>query len=102
MLIGMLWFDSSSISLSAKIKKAADYYQKKYRRAPELCLVHPSMLTDQTVDESTRITVRPYRPVLPGHMWLGIEEKPMEWEKQAEAHQIQMERIIEKLAKENT
>ena len=59
-----------------KIKKAADYYQKKYGRAPEMCLVHPAMLKDQEVDQLTGITVRPYRPVLPGHLWLGIEEKP--------------------------
>jgi hypothetical protein len=22
-----------------------------------------------------KVTVRPYRPVLPGHLWIGIEEK---------------------------
>jgi hypothetical protein len=25
--------------------------------------------------ENGKITVRPYRPVLPGHLWIGIEEK---------------------------
>jgi hypothetical protein len=22
-----------------------------------------------------KITIRPYRPVLPGHIWIGIEDK---------------------------
>jgi hypothetical protein len=75
---GMLWFDNSQTSLTAKIKKAADYYQKKYGRVPELCLVHPSMLSSETGIPGAElgITVRPYRPVLLGHMWLGIEEMP--------------------------
>lgn len=76
MTTGMLWFDNSSATLSAKIQRAADYYKNKYGRAPELCLVHPNMLKDQKLDELTGITVRPYRPVLPGHIWIGFEDKP--------------------------
>jgi len=22
-----------------------------------------------------KVTVRPYRPVLPGHLWIGVEDK---------------------------
>lgn len=78
MLSGMLWLDNSSLTLAAKIRKAAQYYQKKYGRAPELCLVNPSMLSSGAgnLGAEIGITVRPYRPVLPGHMWLGIEEMP--------------------------
>jgi hypothetical protein len=72
---GMLWFDDSSATLAAKIKKAAEYYHKKYGRWPELCLVHPNMLKDQKL-EIEKITVRPYRPVLPGHIWIGVEDRP--------------------------
>ena len=25
--------------------------------------------------KESKISVRPYRPVLPGHIWIGIEEK---------------------------
>lgn len=74
MTTGMLWFDNSPTALSAKIRKAADYYQKKYGQAPALCLVHPSMLKDAKL-EGVEIVVRPYRPVLPGHIWLGIEDE---------------------------
>lgn len=73
---GMLWFDNSQTALTVKIQKAADYYTKKYGRAPDLVLVHPSMLeTNQRQLEFNKLTVRPYRPVLPGHIWVGIEDK---------------------------
>lgn len=71
---GMLWFDNSQTELTIKIQKAVDYYHKKYGRLPDLCLVHPSMLKDANPREE-KITIRPYRPVLPGHIWIGIEDK---------------------------
>ena len=71
---GMLWFDNSQTALNTKIRKAIDYYYKKYGRSPDLCLVHPSMLKDSNL-EVERITVRPYRPVLPGHLWIGVEDQ---------------------------
>lgn len=76
---GMLWFDNSQTALNIKIQKAVEYYHKKYGRTPDLCLVHPSMLEAQEKNQRTveinRLTVRPYRPVLPGHIWIGIEDK---------------------------
>ena len=73
---GMLWFDKSQLTLNAKIQKAMAYYHKKYGRTPDLCLVHPSMLEkNQSHLEVNKLTVRPYRPVLPGHIWIGIEDK---------------------------
>jgi hypothetical protein len=75
----MLWFDNSQTALTVKIQKAVDYYHKKYGRSPDLCLVHPSMLDaaerNQRQLEINKLTVRPYRPVLPGHIWIGIEDK---------------------------
>ena len=74
---GMLWFDNSQTALNIKIQKAVEYYHKKYGRTPDLCLVHPSMLDAQNQPqfELNKLTVRPYRPVLPGHIWIGIEDK---------------------------
>lgn len=72
----MLWFDSSQTVLTVKIQKAVDYYIKKYGCQPDLCLVHPSLLESNHRDlEIAGLTVRPYRPVLPGHIWIGIEDK---------------------------
>lgn len=72
---GMLWWDGSSIPLAQKIQKAVEYYMRKYGRKPDLCLVHPSMLEKEQSTEIDGLTVRPYRPVLAGHIWIGIEDK---------------------------
>jgi hypothetical protein len=73
---GMLWFDNSQSTLNVKIQKAVEYYHKKYGRIPDLCLVHPSMLDkNEAKIEVNKLIVRPYRPVLPGHIWIGIEDK---------------------------
>jgi hypothetical protein len=86
---GMLWFDNDpKTALTAKIEKAVDYYRHKYGRDPNLCLIHPSMLPSDGMAEKDNpatgrpalsgakgVVVRPYRPVLPGHLWIGIEEK---------------------------
>lgn len=73
---GMLWFDNSQSPITIKIQKAMDYYQKKYGRKPDLCLLHPSMLgANEKALVVNGLTVRPYRPVLPGHIWVGIEDK---------------------------
>ena len=72
---GMLWYDNDpKTALSVKIEKAVDYYRHKYGRDPNLCLIHPTAL-DGKKSENEIITVRPYRPVLPGHLWIGIEDK---------------------------
>lgn len=72
---GMLWFDNDpKTALTAKIERAVDYYRHKYGRDPNLCLIHPSMV-DKDNPEIGKIVVRPYRPVLPGHLWIGIEDK---------------------------
>jgi hypothetical protein len=74
---GMLWFDSDpKTSLVEKIVKAFIYYQKKYGRAAELCLVNPSALNDQKLEEIQGLTVRPWKSVLPGHFILGVQDDP--------------------------
>ncbi len=72
---GMLLFDDSNIPLEKKIEKAADYYEKKYGFRPNICMIHPTMLETVKGMSRDKITVRPYRPVLPGHIWIGIEDK---------------------------
>lgn len=71
---GMLWFDNNSTTaLTFKIEKALDYFRKKYGREPNLILINLSMLNEEK-PEIGKITVRPYRPVLPDHLWIGIED----------------------------
>ena len=75
---GLLWFDNTKRTLVEKVKLAAQHFQQKYGRTPDLCLVHPSMMgTDDVVAFYGKdIHIRPYRPVLPGHLWIGIDEEP--------------------------
>ena len=77
---GMLWFDNSKDNLVVKVRKALDYYEKKYGRVPNLVLVNPRTMEGQEIPEG--LPVRPYRPVLPGHIWVGIEDVQKVEEKQ--------------------
>jgi len=73
----MLWFDNDpKTTLSVKIQKAMDYYKKKFGCIPDICLVHPSMLeSGQKQFELGKLTIHPYRPVMPGHLWIGVEDQ---------------------------
>ncbi len=84
MHIGMLWYDGTpGLTLKNRIEKAADYYRRKYHQEPNLCLIHPSMLeadrakakADVGLPKIGSMTIRPYGPVLPGHLWIGVEDK---------------------------
>jgi hypothetical protein len=71
----MLWFDNTpNAPLKNRIEKAVNYYRKKYHQEPNLCLVHPSMAGAGDA-ELGQVTIRTYQPVLPGHLWIGIEDK---------------------------
>jgi len=78
MNVGMLWFDNDPrTALTVKVERAADYYRQKYGSIPDLCLVHPSMLAEPLLKAGKKfvVSVRPNRLVLPGHLWIGIEDK---------------------------
>ncbi len=75
MNIGMLWFDNDpNTPLAVKVQKAAEYYQKKYGRQPDTCLVHPAMLVEAQA-EVEKILVAPLKTLLPNHLWIGVKEK---------------------------
>ena len=79
MNVGLLWFDNDPRTpLTDKVKRAADYYHKKYGRIPDMCLVHPTMLgtqTTQTMEHTGKVAVRSNRAILPGHLWIGEDDK---------------------------
>ena len=80
MNVGMMWFDNDpKTALAAKVTRAAEYYRAKYGRIPDLCLVNPAMLEKSGAEpppvHTSRIAVRAYRPILPGHLWLGVDDK---------------------------
>ncbi len=92
---GMMWFDNDkTASLAVKLDRAVDYYRQKYGRMPNLCLVHPSAVGELAVEGP--ITVRPYRPVLPGHLWIGVEDAAQGMER---ASADLVKRVIEAVEK---
>lgn len=80
MTTGLMFFDDSDKSLAEKVRAHAARYFGRFGKAPELCLVHPSMLADVQTLEVDKITIRPWRYVMPNNFWLGIEEMPMQKE----------------------
>jgi hypothetical protein len=75
MNIGMLWFDNDTkADLKTKVYRAADYYQRKYGKAPNLCFVHPSMVNGDNSWQNNGIELRTTRSVLPNHYWLGVQQ----------------------------
>jgi len=89
MNIGMMWFnDNPKIPLATKVLEAAEYYQTKYGQKPDLCLVSPAMYeqiqkksvegrSNELVEgKQGKIIIRALRSILPGHLWIGVDEKP--------------------------
>ncbi len=83
--VGMLWFDNDKkANLQVKVARAVSYYQKKYGQAPNLCFVHPSMLSGAQNGSAAHkkkkgvrtkgVEIRPSKSLLPNHFWLGVEE----------------------------
>ena len=74
MKVGMLWFDDSPKSISDRVKRAVDFYAEKYGQQPTLCLVNPKMLEAEE-GVIAGIQVRRARLIMPGHFWIGIDDK---------------------------
>jgi len=79
MNIGMLWFDNDpKVEIEVKIERASRYYRDKYGKSPNLCYVHPTMVTTKSVEAAQPelraggITIRTSRSVLPNHFWIGV------------------------------
>jgi hypothetical protein len=73
MNIGMLWFDNDpKADLMTKIQRATDYYQHKYGQKPDVCYVHPSMVSDKSA-RMNGLDVQANQMVSPDHFWLGVK-----------------------------
>ena len=72
--IGMLWFDNDmQLVIFSKVQKAAAYYRNKYGEEPNLCFVHPSMISDEKADAGS-VEVWSNATVLPHHFWIGVHQ----------------------------
>lgn len=74
MKVGLLWFDDDpGRDLAQKIGRAAQHYERKFGRQPDICYVHPSLLNGQP-RRVGKLTVAPLPSVLRHHFWLGEED----------------------------
>lgn len=60
------------------IKWGMRYYQDRYNKEPEVCIVHPSRL-DELKSHDLDIEIRAEKYVFPRNIWIGYEQdKPEE------------------------
>ncbi|MCS7249261.1 MAG: hypothetical protein NZ840_13625 [Anaerolineales bacterium] len=79
MEIGMLWFDNDpKVGLAEKIRRAASYYRQKYGITPNLCFLHPSMLSRNGLEAPPLrsplfdLEIRTSKSVMPNYFWIGV------------------------------
>lgn len=76
-MIGMLWFDNDpKARLEDKIKKAADYYRRKYGREPSVCYVRPPLPEGvaKIMLSANGIEVRTSAQIQPNHLLIGVKD----------------------------
>lgn len=71
--MGLLWYDSSTTELGAKLQKVVKRYQERFGAQPNVCYVHPGTLPQGEVSLGG-IRVRPSEHVLKHHFWVGQEQ----------------------------
>ena len=78
----MLWFDNDpKTSLTEKIVRVSEYYNKKYSLKPDTCIINPDMMPKVKKDRINevecsfgKVMVLVHRAILPGHLWVGCED----------------------------
>ena len=72
MVQGMLWFDNNQVtSLTEKLSRARAYYETKYGKAPDFCLVNNKIDISQAGDIPGMI-VETHKLILLNHFLLGV------------------------------
>ena len=72
MNVGMLWLDADQVrTFDEKVNRAAEYYEEKYGRFPELCYVNSKMLAEER--NVGRVEVKPIKNIQFNHFWLGMK-----------------------------
>ena len=74
----LFWIKNPSEGLEQKVLWAADNYERKYGQAPNLCLVHPSLLNGKR-SRLGGLRLEAKKSILPNYLWIGMaaEVKPI-------------------------
>ena len=67
---GLMWFDNSDVSLEEKVSRAAQAYEDKFGRVPEVCFVSPQDFENVDAD----LMVVQLHNIPSCHFWVGVEE----------------------------
>ena len=71
---GLLWFDADpKRDLAEKVARAADRYQFKFGRRPNLCQVNAAQWPQPVQCDGVRVV--PAHNVLRHHFWIGVERE---------------------------
>ena len=74
---GLLWFDADpKRDIADKVTAAADRYQVKFRRRPNLCYVHTSALPLGSV-ELGGVRLVGAGNVTKNYFWIGVEQEAL-------------------------
>jgi hypothetical protein len=75
MKTGLLWYDNDpQRRIEEKIRHAAQRYQEKFGRAPDICYVNPAMLA-QVQEPVSHLQVVGKPNILPHHFLVGVADK---------------------------
>jgi len=69
---GLLWYDRSLDYIEIKIEKAAQRYQDKYGKMPNVAFVNPQ---DFSTAKVKNIRVQPKATIMPNHIWIGMSNQ---------------------------
>lgn len=100
MNIGMLWWfdERPDRTLDQKVIEAALYFRRKYGKAPTICLVNPAVVDQKGIcvdaPEQIQVTVKPWKSVLPSHMWIGVDDMPEYTLESVEANSKQQREVV--------
>lgn len=73
MIAGMLWLCADlKRPLTDNIEQAAEYYKEKYGVNPTHCEINQKNV-DRSLLEYTKRKVVVSKSVLPGHLWIGVD-----------------------------
>lgn len=80
---GLLWYDGDPrTDLLDKVAAAARRHRKKYGTEPDLCYVHPSVLSNTTkIRLVGGVRVASKHNVLVNHFWIGVDKRKEKGEK---------------------
>ncbi|HSS96254.1 MAG TPA: hypothetical protein VLK33_04460 [Terriglobales bacterium] len=67
----LFWIKEPGANLEQKVLWAADNYQRKYGKAPNLCLVHPSLLNGKA-NRLGSVRLEAKKSILPNYLWIGV------------------------------